>query len=285
MASGAVLVRTNCLGSVSPLTTGGSCDRWSQKNCAKNCQLKKLRRETMPQYYKDGRLERQEVPVPMVKPGEVLVRTHYSFVSVGTERMKVSQARMHLLAKVKERPDQVHQVMQTFREQGLIPTVRKVHERLIAPTTLGYSCSGIVVEVGTAIDDLAIGDRVACIGEGVATHAEFNAVPRNLVVRVPADVSLEAASAAVIGGITVQAIRQARLALGETVAIIGLGLLGQFLVQLCRANGCCVVGVDLDASKCQLAMQNAAEATCLSNLDEALHQTLRISYGEGVDVV
>src|SRR5438093_4045152 len=123
------------------------------------------------------------------------------------------------------------------------------------------------------------------IGEGVATHAEFNAVPRNLVVRVLADVSLEAASAAAIGGITVQAIRQARLELGETVAVIGLGLLGQFLVQLCRASGCRVVGVDLDGAKCELAVQNGAEAASAAGREDALYHALRVSGGRGVDAV
>src|SRR5262245_31442856 len=187
-------------------------------------------------YLKNGALDVGEVPLPAVGPGDVLVRSHYSFVSVGTERMKVSQARMSLVEKAKERPDQVRLVLNTLREQGLIPTMRKVQEKLKAPTTLGYSCAGTVVSVGAQVEEFRAGDRVACIGEGMATHAEYNAVPRNLVVRVPDAVALEAASATAVGAIALQSIRQAQLELGETVAIVGLGLLGQFLVQLCRAN-------------------------------------------------
>ncbi|HTK30802.1 MAG TPA: bi-domain-containing oxidoreductase [Candidatus Saccharimonadaceae bacterium] len=237
------------------------------------------------QYLADGRLEAGDVPLPRVGAGEVLVRMHFSFVSVGTEKMKVTQARMNLAEKARERPDQVRQVLQTLKEQGVMPTFRKVQERLKAPTTLGYSGAGTVVDVGADVDEFRVGDRVACIGEGLATHAEFNAVPRNLVVPVPASVSLEAASASAIGAIALQSVRQARLELGESVAIVGLGLLGQFLVQLCRANGCRVVGVDLDAGKCALARANGAEAAVAPDGDDALYHALRVSGGAGVDAV
>src|SRR5438874_12532461 len=112
--------------------------------------------------------------MPTVGSGDVLVRNHYSFVSVGTEKMKVSQARMSLMEKARERPDQVKLVLNTLKEQGLIPTLRKVRERLKAPTALGYSCGGTVVAVGSQVEDFRVGERVACIGEGVATHAEYN---------------------------------------------------------------------------------------------------------------
>lgn len=236
-------------------------------------------------YLRNGALDIGEVPIPAVGSGDVLVRNHYSFVSMGTEKMKVSQARMNLAEKARERPDQVKVVLNTLREQGLMPTIRKVQERLKAPTTLGYSCSGTVVSVGSQVDEFRVGDRVACIGEGIATHAEYNAVPRNLVVRVPANVSLEAASSSAVGAIALQAIRQAKLELGEGVAIIGLGLLGQFLVQLCRANGCRVMGVDLDPGKCELAVRSGAEAACGPEMDEALYHALRMSGGLGVDAV
>jgi len=236
-------------------------------------------------YLRNGALDIGEVPMPAVGPVDVLVRNHYSFVSVGTEKMKVSQARMSLLEKAKERPDQVKMVLNTLREQGLLPTLRKVQERLKAPTTLGYSCAGTVVSVGAQVEEFRVGDRVACIGEGVATHAEYNAVPRNLVVRVPDNVSLEAASSTAVGAIALQSIRQAGLELGETVAIVGLGLLGQFLVQLCRANGCRVVGVDLDPGKCALAVQNGADVACGAEPEEALRHALQLSGGLGVDAV
>jgi len=232
-----------------------------------------------------GALNIGEVPIPAVGPGDVLVRNHYSFVSVGTERMKVTQARMSLLEKARTRPDQVRQVLDAFREQGLVSTLRKVQERLLAPTTLGYSCAGTVVAVGSQAADFRVGERVACIGEGYATHAEYNLVPRNLLAPVPAGVSLDVASSSAVGAIALQTIRQARLELGESVAIIGLGLLGQFLVQLCRANGCRVIGIDLDPGKCALALESGAEAACAPQRDEALPAVLRASAGAGVDAV
>jgi predicted dehydrogenase len=236
-------------------------------------------------YLRNGAMDIGEVPLPAVAAGDVLVRNHYSFVSVGTEKMKLSQARMSLVEKARERPDQVKLVLNTLRDQGLGATLRKVEERLKAPTTLGYSGAGTVSAVGAQVDEFRVGDRVACIGEGLATHAEYNAVPRNLVVKVPAAVSLEAASAAAVGAIALQAIRQAKLELGESVAVIGLGLLGQFLVQLVRANGCRVIGVDIDPGKCALAMESGAEAACAPDGDEALARALRVSGGLGVDAV
>ncbi|MGH8749833.1 MAG: bi-domain-containing oxidoreductase, partial [Burkholderiales bacterium] len=233
----------------------------------------------------NGALDIAEVPLPALAPGAVLVRNHYSFVSVGTEKMKVTQARMNLAEKARERPDQVKLVLDTLREQGVIPTLRKVRERLSAPATLGYSCAGVVAALGSQVEEFRVGERVACIGEGVATHAEYNSVPRNLVAHVPDNVSLDAASASAVGAIALQAVRQARLELGESVAVIGLGLLGQFLVQLCRANGCRVVGVDLDPGKCALAVDNGAQAACAPVADDALGHTLRASAGAGVDAV
>lgn len=237
------------------------------------------------QSLRSGALQTGEVPLPDLRSSEVLINTHFSFVSVGTEKMKVTQARMNLAAKARERPDQVKQVIQTLKEQGFGPTVRKVQERLRTPTTLGYSCAGVVAAVGSQVDEFRVGDRVACIGEAVATHAEYNAVPSSLVAAVPANVSLEAASSSAIGAIALQSIRQARLELGASVAVIGLGLLGQFLIQLCRANGCRVIGVDLDSGKRQLALESGAEAVCGVDGMDALLAALRISDGAGVDAV
>lgn len=237
------------------------------------------------QFLRSGTIEIGDVPLPGVPADDVLVRTHFSFVSVGTEKMKVTQARMSLAQKARERPDQVKQVLQTLRDQGIGPTLRKVQERLKAPTTLGYSCAGVVVAVGTNVDEFRVGNQVCAIGEGVATHSQYNSVPRNLVSLVPTGVTLEAASSTAIGAIALQSVRQAGLELGESVAIIGLGLLGQFLVQLCRANGCRVIGIDLDQSKCDLAIAHGAEAAFGPEGQDALLAAMRLSSGAGVDAV
>jgi predicted dehydrogenase len=237
------------------------------------------------QFLKDGKLEAGDVPLPAVGAGDVLIRTQFSFVSVGTEKMKLTQARMNLAEKARERPDQVRQVLQTLAEQGLMPTLRKIEERLKAPAPLGYSCAGLVAQVGGGVDEFRVGDRVAAIGEGLATHAEFNSVPRNLVVRVPDAVPLDVASSSAIGAIALQSVRQAGLELGESVAVIGLGLLGQFALQLARANGCRVVGVDLDPAKCSLAVRHGAEAASSPEGEQALLNVMRMTAGLGVDAV
>jgi predicted dehydrogenase/threonine dehydrogenase-like Zn-dependent dehydrogenase len=237
------------------------------------------------QFLRNGDVQASDVPLPGIRPYEVLVSTHFSFVSIGTERMKLTQARMNLAAKARERPDQVKLVLQTLKDQGVGPTVRKIRERLLSPMTLGYSCAGTVAAVGSQIDEFRVGDRVACIGESVATHAEYNAVPRTLVAPVPLNIDLQAASSCAVGAIALQSLRQARLEIGMSVAVIGLGLLGQFLVQLCRANGCRVMGVEIDSSKCQLALSSGAETTCVPDKTAAMSAARRISHGAGVDVV
>src|SRR5258708_34243503 len=137
-------------------------------------------------YLGDGALDIGEVPIPAVGSGDVLGRNHYSFVSVGTERMKVSQARMSLLEKAKERPDQVKLVLDTFREQGLVSTLRKVQERLRAPSTLGYSCAGTVVAVGSQAGGVRGGEGGAGVGEGGGGHSGYNPVPAHTPRPVPA---------------------------------------------------------------------------------------------------
>src|SRR5687767_6230451 len=153
------------------------------------------------QNYNTGELRLEDVPVPICRSRGVLVRTAYSLVSAGTERMKVDQARMSLLAKARARPDKVKQVIQSVKQTGLMETYHKVRERLDALTPLGYSVAGIVEEVGDGIDDFAVGDRVACAGEKIACHAEFIFVPRNLCVHVPANVDLKDAAFSTVGAI------------------------------------------------------------------------------------
>src|SRR5213594_4241653 len=137
------------------------------------------------QNYSKGDLRLEDVPAPICRAGGVVVRTAYSLVSTGTERMKVGQARMSLIEKARARPDKVKQVLQNVRQNGILETYRKVMERLEALTPLGYSLAGTVEEVGRDIDEFHVGDRVVCAGEGIACHAEFVSVPKNLCVRVP----------------------------------------------------------------------------------------------------
>ncbi len=210
------------------------------------------------QNYKSGELKLEDVPAPVCRAGGALVRTAFSLVSAGTERMKVTQARMSLLQKAKARPDKVKQVLQSIRQVGFSETFSKVQERLGALMPLGYSLSGIVEEVGAGVDEISVGAAVACAGEKIACHAEFVFVPRNLCVALPEGVDLADAAFTTVGSIAMQGVRQANATLGETVVVIGLGLVGLLGVQILKAAGCRVIGVDVDPRKIDLALKCGA---------------------------
>ncbi|MCH7871148.1 MAG: bi-domain-containing oxidoreductase, partial [Planctomycetes bacterium] len=237
------------------------------------------------QDYKSGELRLEDVPVPICKPGGVVVRAAYSLVSSGTERMKVSQARMNLVQMAKARPDKVRQVLTSMRQIGLKETVNKVRERLETLTPLGYSLAGTVVEVGAGVDEFAVGDRVACAGEGIACHAEFVFVPRNLCAAVPKNVAMEDAAFTTVGAIALNGVRQAEVSIGDSVLVVGLGLVGLLAVQLLKAAGCRVLGVDVDAEKVSLAKECGAMAAFARD-DDALEDSIRrLTDGLGVDCV
>jgi predicted dehydrogenase len=206
-----------------------------------------------------GKLELLDVPAPTPGAGQVLVRTCYSVVSPGTEKMALDFARTSLLGKARRRPDLVKQVARKLRQEGPLQTYRAVTGRLDAPQPLGYSCAGVIEAVGGGVTGLAVGDRVACAGAGYANHAEWNVVPENLVAPVPDGVPLEQAAYATVGAIALQGLRLALPQLGEVAAVIGLGLIGQLAVQLLRANGCRVLGVDPDRARAKQALDQGAD--------------------------
>ncbi len=236
------------------------------------------------QNYKTGELTVEDVPAPLCRSGGVLVRAVRSLVSAGTERMKVSQARMSLLQMAKARPDKVRQVIESVRQVGLSETINKVRERLDALTPLGYSLAGVVEQVGGGVDEFAVGDRVACAGEGIACHAEFVFVPRNLCARIPDGVSFDDAAFTTVGAIALNGVRQSGVALGDWVLVVGLGLVGQLGVQLLKAAGCRVIGVDLDPEKVALARACGADHAFVRK-DEGIEEAIRgATGGVGPDV-
>ena len=196
-----------------------------------------------------------EVPPPALAPGGVLVRNTVSLVSAGTERLMVEFARKGLLGKAKERPDLVRQVLSKARRDGVISTLETIRTRLDIPVPLGYSSAGTVIAVGEGVDRFQPGDRVACAGAGYASHAEIAFIPANLAAKLPEGVDFESAAFTTLGAIALQGLRLAELELGETVAVIGLGLLGILTVQLARASGCQVIGMDPNPERCRLAKQ------------------------------
>jgi predicted dehydrogenase len=234
------------------------------------------------QSYRTGEMKLEEVPPPGVRPGGVIVRTVRSLVSAGTEKMIVDLARKSLLAKARARPDLVRKVVQTARKQGLANTFRKVQSKLETPIPLGYSSAGVVVEVGEQVHEYRVGDRVACAGAGYANHADYAYVPRNLLAKVPDGVPLEAAAFATVGAIALQGVRQAAPTLGERVAVLGLGLIGQLTVQMLRANGCRVLGYDPNPDRARLAVELGAHEAVSAEPEQAAE---RFSDGEGFDAV
>ncbi len=212
-----------------------------------------------------GEIDVCEVPAPELRRGGVLVRTAFSAISSGTERAKVESSEKSLVGKAMARPDLVKQVTDYARVQGIRAAYEKVKKKLDTLSTMGYSCSGTVIAVADDVTDFQIGDRVACGGAGYASHCAINWVPRNLVVRVPDSVPLDAASLTTIAAIAMQGLRQAQVSVGETVLVVGAGLLGVITTQLARAAGCRVIAVDLDQSRIDRAKALGANLAMLSN--------------------
>ena len=236
------------------------------------------------QNLKTGELKVADVPPPVAQRGRVLVRTAASLISAGTERMTVDMGKKSLLGKARERPDLVRQVIQKAQNEGVLNTFQAVQAKLSSQTALGYSGAGIVIDVGEDVAEFRAGDRVACAGAGYASHAEVLSVPKNLCVRLPDTVSFEAGAFGTLGSIALQGVRLAEPTLGEAVVVVGLGLLGQITVQLLKANGCRVFGVDLDNDKAELARElGADEAT--ANSSDAKKLVMEWSRGRGADAV
>jgi predicted dehydrogenase len=235
------------------------------------------------QNFKTGEMSVADVPPPALMSGNVLVRTVASLVSVGTERSVIELAKMNPVQKARARPDLVRKLITKIGTDGLLTTAQSVLNRLSTPLPLGYSSAGIVEAVGAGVTDLAPGDRVACAGAGYANHAEVVCVPRNLVTQIPDGVAFQDAAFVTLGAIALHGVRQAELTLGESVVVIGLGLIGQLTVQLCAAHGCRVFGIDLDPAKVELAKSLGMHAG--SSSDAAAQAVAAFTRGRGADAV
>lgn len=235
------------------------------------------------QHYRTGELSVEDVPAPIGKPGWVVVANQVSVISAGTEKSTVATAHKTLLGKARERPDLVRKLLSKARKDGLIDAVKLAWARLDSPAALGYSCAGAVVDVGPDVGGLTAGDRVACAGQNYASHAEVVCVPKRLCVRVPDGVSLENASFVTLGAIALQGVRQTEPRLGDCVAVIGLGLLGQITVQLLKASGCLVLGSDIDPKKLELASSLGADV--VARPEQAALDAAAFTNGHGVDAV
>ena len=233
------------------------------------------------QNLKNGSTEVAEVPAPRAGRGQLLIRTTRTLVSAGTERMMVDFGKAGLIDKARQQPDKVRMVLDKISTDGLMPTIAAVRNKLDQPLAMGYCNVGEVVEVGAGVSGYAVGDRVASNGK----HAELVAVPVNLCAKVPDAVPDEAAAFTVLGAIALQGIRLAQPTLGETVVVTGLGLIGLVTVQLLRAHGCRVLGLDFDADKLALACRFGAEVVDLKSGADPVAAALEYSRGRGVDAV
>ena len=234
------------------------------------------------QYQKTGEISVDDLPAPKLRPGHVLVRNAFSLISAGTERTSVETAQASMVQKARMRPDLVRQVMDNFRREGLAATYNKVRDRLDNYKDLGYSSAGVVVESG--VEDIKIGDRVACAGVGYAAHAEIVSIPRNLVVKVPDAVVLDEAAFTTVASIAMQGVRQADVRVGEQVVVIGLGLVGLLTAQLLKASGCRVLGMDVASRNFELALMLGCDQCAISS-DDAILEVQSFTRGYGADAV
>jgi len=235
------------------------------------------------QNMKTGETQVTDVPVPRPGQNTALVRTAASLVSAGTERMVVEFARRGLIGKAQSRPDLVRQVLNKAKREGLLTTFDAAMNKLDQPLALGYSSAGTIMKTGPGLRGFRTGDRVACAGGGHAVHAEFAAVPQNLMVKIPDSVDFDQAAFTTIGSIALQGFRLADVQVGANVAVIGLGLLGLLATGIASAAGCQVLGIDLDPERVKLAQQMGAHNAVTRG--QAAEAADALSQGRGVDAV
>lgn len=236
------------------------------------------------QNLKSGEMELLEVPCPALSPNGVLVRNHYSIISAGTESKTVKDARLGYIGKAMARQKEVRLVIESIKTQGVIQTYRAVMNRLDAPSPLGYSTAGEVIEAGPEIKNVKVGDFVACGGAG-ANHSEIVSVQKNLFVKIPEGVDLKYAAFTTVASISMQGIRQADLRLGENCVVIGLGLIGQLTLQLLSAGGIKPIGIDIDSRQVEFANKNGAGISFNRKQDDIEKIIYELTNGHGTDAV
>ncbi|MCL5033720.1 MAG: bi-domain-containing oxidoreductase [Bacteroidetes bacterium] len=236
------------------------------------------------QNMKTGEIKVENLPAPAMKSGGILVKNHFSLISAGTEKSSVDLGKMSMLQKARSRPDDVRKVLQEIKQNGFLPTYKKVMSRLSSLKPLGYSTSGVVLAVDPNVSEFKAGDAVACAGAGYAVHADVVFVPKNLAVKLPPSVGLDEAAYATLGAIAMQGVRQTYPALGEKIVVIGLGLVGLLAVQILKANGCTVFGIDVDPENVELAKKLGADEAC-ERSGNVNSMVLSFTEGYGADAV
>jgi predicted dehydrogenase/threonine dehydrogenase-like Zn-dependent dehydrogenase len=238
------------------------------------------------QNFKNGEMKLEDVPPPSLKDDGVIVRTHFSLISSGTEKAVIDLAKMNMLSKAKARPDLVKKVLSKAGQEGLYGTYKIVKNLVSSPLPLGYSIVGEVIEVGRKVHDIKPGHYIAGAGLGYANHAEINYIPRNLVTPIPKNIKLEDASFITVGAIAMQGIRQANLQVGENVLIIGLGLIGQLCAQISNASGCNVYGIESNKDKIDFIKKNYDDINIFNANNKNIPEKIKeLTFNYGIDKV
>lgn len=234
---------------------------------------------------RSGKVFLKEVPAPVVGPKSLLVQVDRSCVSVGTEIAGIKMSGLPLYRRALKQPHHVKRVVQLMRDQGVARIYKQVKGKLDAGLPTGYSAAGTVVAVGAEVEGFAVGDRVACAGAGVANHAEMIDVPVNLSVLIPETLSFDLAATVTLGAIAMQGVRRAQPTLGETVVVVGLGILGQITAQLLSANGCRVIGTDVDPRRIAIAAENGLDVGINPKDGDLVERVIKLTDGVGADAV
>ncbi len=244
--------------------------------------IERIEMKQLLQNTRTGKSTVEDVPMPSPRDGQALVKTEASIVSAGTERMVIEFAEKSLVGKARSRPDLVKQVIDKGRREGWVNTAEAAFNRLDQPMALGYSSAGTIIALGKNMQGFKVGQRVACAGGGYATHAEYNVVPRNLLTPLPKNVDFESAAFTTLGAIALHGFRLAEPQIGETVAIIGMGLLGLLAAQIATAAGCQVLGIDVDPSRISLATSLGLQAVRRA---DAVDSSAALTSNRGFDVI
>ncbi|MBN8539926.1 MAG: bi-domain-containing oxidoreductase [Deltaproteobacteria bacterium] len=234
---------------------------------------------------KKGRAVVERVPSPAIEPGTILVAVEYSCISIGTEMSSLSTTSMPLWERALKQPENVKKGLESVAAIGVQRTWSMIQGRLESGNATGYSAAGTILEVAPDVTNFKVGDRIACAGAQCAHHASIIRVPKNLAVKVPEVVDLRQASTVTLGAIALQGVRRAAPTLGETIVVVGLGILGQITMQLLRANGCRVIGTDLDPSRVRLAKSAGMEFGLDPSAGTVVEQIYRLTDGYGADGV
>lgn len=232
-----------------------------------------------------GQVIAENVPTPIVSDGTILIKVINSCISAGTEVMGVKETGKSLINRALEQPQNVKKIIKMSKTNGITETISNVKGKLDAGNPTGYSVSGIIVAVGNDIKDYKKGDRVAAAGAGYANHAEYVNVPKNLVMKMPENLSFENASTVTLGGIALQGVRRANLELGEFCVVLGVGILGLLAVQILNAKGVRVIAIDLDDSRLKTALDFGAEIVCNSLNEDVVKKVINHTGGFGSDAV